>query len=134
MTYTTITLLAFGFGMVAVLNASAPPPRDDQPSVCNVLSDPQEYVGKQIAVEGILTIGEHQTLLAAYPSCPRGVVRVESESASWRLEYEKAGGRKGVGVLATVKGQIVISKKTHGPAFAVSSVRNIRSLPPAVPK
>jgi hypothetical protein len=103
---------------------------DGSVSPCEAFRHPEEYLGKELVVDGVLLQGEHGVFLDASRNCPGAVLRLDSASADrvpWS-EYKKAGGRKGVGVLATVKGKIVNSKASQQPVFKVSSVSNIRSL------
>ena len=71
--------------------------------------------------------GEHSQFLEAHPYCPKGVMHVDWKCKIPFESYKEAGGRKGVGVLATVKGRIVVSRR--GLVFVVSSVSDMQRLP-----
>jgi hypothetical protein len=114
---------------VAALFSRGSKPVGEPPSACEVLSHPQEYIGVQLKFEGILQVFEHASFLRVYSNCPEGVMIVEGQGFS-PAAYYKAGGSKGAGVLATVQGKIVISKKRQQPVFLVSSASDMRKLPP----
>ena len=106
----------------ALQSADAPVPP------CEAFRHPEEYLGRELVVDGVLLSGEHGAFLEASRECPDAVLRLESaDKVSW-AEYRKVGGRKGVGILATVREKIVHSKANRQPVFRISSVSNMRSL------
>jgi len=100
--------------------------------LCDVSQHQEEYMGKSIAVQGVLISFEHGAFLHAYPNCGTpdlAAIRIESGgNVSWS-DYFQAGGSKGVGLMVILKGRVVISKRTHHPAFAVSSISYVKDAP-----
>jgi hypothetical protein len=95
---------------------------DKEPiSLCEVASHLDEYMNKTLVIRGVVVFYEHGAYLDAPTGCNSGLGLEDIDLESYRW----AGGRKGAGVLATVKGKIVKSKypRVKGPVFSVSSVR-----------
>ena len=97
-------------------------------SECAMLTDAKEYVGKLVVINGVLTSREHGMFLQVHPNCPSGVIRVESHDKIPWSAYKQAGGAKDRGVLATVSGRIILSKKTNLPVLSISSVTHLHRL------
>ena len=105
--------------------------------VCEVLKNSSEYVGRRFTFRGVVTSYEHGMYLVPYPDC------AEHQAISvWDFpfhSYLKAGGAKGVGVLATVDGKIVLRdipahrQKRGGPTkqtvFSVKHTSDLSSAP-----
>jgi len=96
-------------------------------SLCEVRSHLAEYMNKTLVIRGVLVSHEHGAWLEASMSCDS-----EGSIPSLRLEggidfasYMAAGGMKGHGVSATVKGKVVKSNRPRAtePVFWVGRVR-----------
>src|SRR5260221_10413652 len=80
-------------------------------SLCEVMKNRSEYVHRNVSIRGIVISFEHGLYLEATSKCDSediSAIRLEDiESAE---PYLKAGGRKGSGIPATVRGRLVISE------------------------
>jgi hypothetical protein len=79
-------------------------------SVCDVLDNQAAYLKKTVTVRGKVISYEHGAFLAATVPCegPDTGVRLEDIDLAG---YFAAGGHKGIGVLATVEGKLVMSDR-----------------------
>jgi hypothetical protein len=82
-------------------------------SLCELLAHPEEHMGERVVVHGTIVQYEHGRYLVAIPRCdqePSGVPVHNTDTQT----YFGVGGRKGVGVPATVDGQLVMAQATRG--------------------
>jgi hypothetical protein len=79
-------------------------------SLCDVLQHRETYLGKRIVVRAVLTSFEHGAYLDAYPNCEmtdlHSVRIMPNQGLRWE-EYQKAGGRKGIGVMVEAEGKLM---------------------------
>lgn len=100
-------------------------------SACEILRRPQDYVGKSLVVQGLVTWFEHGAFLDASLTCGGEAftgIRLRGDISF--VSYFAAGGRKGVGAAATVKGKVIMAtirapsaSATPSPALSVSDIR-----------
>jgi hypothetical protein len=77
-------------------------------SVCEVLDNQAVYLNKRVTVRGKVISLEHGAYLSATAPCEGTDTGVRLESIDL-AGYFAAGGRKGIGVEATVNGKLVMS-------------------------
>jgi hypothetical protein len=91
---------------------------------CEILAHPEGHMGRRVIVHGAVVHYEHGTYLVATPPCDQGHSGIPIQGT-----FAAAYG-KGVKVLATVEGELVISKvgipqftQTPYLAFSAKKVR-----------
>ena len=117
--------------LLAAQSAMSPPG-----AACEVLKDAGNHLGERFTFKGLVTSYEHGMYFVPDPSC--------AEHEAIRIQYfpldayHRAGGTKGVGVLATVQGKIVareiqlrLQKKGRPTKETVFSVKHVSDLKPA---
>src|ERR1035438_2867962 len=100
---------------------------------CEVLSNPEAYVGLQFTFRGVLTSYEHGMYFSLYPNCAKQKsVRAENFPMA---EYRHAGGEKNLGVRGMITGEISLrtipanAQKKRGPhTVTVLTVKHISDL------
>jgi hypothetical protein len=109
----------------------------NEPAVCEVLKHAAEYVGRHFTFTGVVTSYEHGAYFVPYPPCA-GQQAIRVQDFPWGA-YRSAGGGKGLGLLATVNGKIVVRptavsiQKRGGPrkqtVFSVKHVSDLKRAP-----
>lgn len=77
--------------------------------LCAVLGHPNERMEEHVVVRGTIEQLEHGVYLFAVPPCDQKPTAIIIQGTDPQA-YRAAGGRKGVGVQATVDGELVMSK------------------------
>ena len=78
--------------------------------LCAVLGHPNEHMAEYVVVRGTIEQLEHGTYLFAVSPCDQKHSGILIQGIDPRA-YRAAGGRKGIGVPATVEGELVMSKE-----------------------
>src|SRR5258708_5355983 len=81
-----------------------------QMSLCVIVSHPNEHMGEYVVVRGTMEQLEHGVYLFAGSPCDEKHSGILIQGTD-KNAYRAAGGRKGIGVLATVEGELVMSKE-----------------------